>query len=86
MQKIKSQTSLTNLNRSATSKMFSSFSAVVLLLISSELTVAVEVRSCSSKKPLPLSVDVDGCRKEPCKAVNKKNIHFAINFQVRKYK
>ncbi len=61
------------------------FSAVAILLISFELTIAVEVRSCSSKKPLPLSVDVDGCLKEPCKVQNKRNIHFAINFEVRKF-
>lgn len=65
--------------------MLSWVSAVVLLLISSKLSFALEVRSCSSKKPLPLSVDVDGCSKEPCKAINKKNLHFAINFEVRKY-
>lgn len=46
--------------------------------------VCLEVRSCSSKKPLPLGVTVDGCDKEPCKVVNKKKIHFAIDFEARK--
>lgn len=64
--------------------MLSRFIAVVLFLIASESTLATEVRPCGSKKPLPLSVDVDGCRKEPCKVINKKKIHFAINFEVRK--
>lgn len=66
------------------SKMLSWFSTVVFFLISSELAFALEVRTCSSKKSLPLSIDVDGCQKEPCKAVNKKTIHFAINFEVCK--
>lgn len=65
--------------------MLSWFSAVTLLLISSRFAFAVDVRSCSSKKPLPLSVEVDGCKKEPCKVVNKSKIHFAINFEVRKF-
>lgn len=49
-----------------------------------QLSFGLEVRSCGSKKPLPLSVSVDGCNKEPCKAVNKKTIHFAIDFEARK--
>lgn len=44
----------------------------------------LEVRACNSKKPLPLLVTVDGCDKEPCKVVNKKTIHFAIDFEARK--
>lgn len=84
--RIKATDELLILSRRATSKMLSCIGAsVVLLLISSDLTFALQVRSCSSKKPLPLSVEVDGCEKEPCKAVNKRNIHFAINFEVRKY-
>uniref|UniRef100_A0A336K7E5 CSON000565 protein n=1 Tax=Culicoides sonorensis TaxID=179676 RepID=A0A336K7E5_CULSO len=44
-------------------------------------TTALEVRACGGKKPLPLGVEVDGCEKEPCKVVNKKKIHFAIDFE-----
>lgn len=84
MQKQLSEKYSMHFNLSLTSNMLSWFSTVALLLISSELTFALEVRSCSSKKPLPLSVDVDGCHKEPCKVVNKKKFHFAINFEVRK--
>lgn len=69
---------------SVASKMLSRFTTIVLLLIASELIFATEVRPCGSKKPLPLSIDVDGCESEPCKVVNKKKIHFAINFEVRK--
>ncbi|KAG4076398.1 hypothetical protein HA402_005841 [Bradysia odoriphaga] len=58
------------------------FRVFALLIISSKWPYALEVRSCSSKKPLPLSVEVDGCNKEPCKVINKSNIHFAINFEV----
>lgn len=44
---------------------------------------ALEVRPCG-KRPLPLNVVVDGCEKEPCDVVNKKTIHFGIDFMVGK--
>lgn len=59
---------------------------LVLGVFDSLITIseALEVRACSSKKALPLGVTVDGCDKEPCKVVNKKKIHFAIDFEARK--
>lgn len=57
-------------------KILTLYFCVILIITPS---FALEVRPCG-KRPLPLKVTVDGCEKEPCKVVNKKNIHFAIDF------
>lgn len=61
-----------------------SFVLINLFLFYAEIINGLDVRPCG-KRPMPLKVSVDGCEQEPCKVVNKKSIHFAIDFIAGKF-